>query len=124
MFRPIAVMLVGITISAVSVASAASILLTPVLYTGSGENKICDVFNVGTKPVTVDVENVRAVDGTVFASSLNCTLDPGDVGCAAADFGVGPNYCRFRLIKGSKKKIRAVIRIEVGGTDSVVLSAQ
>lgn len=115
----------GFVVATGEFASAATVLTTPAVYGGSGESKGCTVINVGTKPVTISVEIMRS-DGTAFASSPNCTLQAGqaDGGCNVADFAIGGNYCRFTLVKGSKKNVQAAIDLSTGGTSRLVIPAR
>jgi len=79
----------------------------------------CLAANVGTTPVTLNIE--LHGHGTVVAQALNCVLAPGAItGGVGPCPGVGavPNnnfgYCTFTVTSGSKNKIRASINKRSG----------
>jgi len=115
----------GLVVATAKLAAAAVILTTPEVYRGSGESKACPVINVGKKPVTIGVEIIRE-DGAPFMSHLNCTLQAGqaDRGCNVSDFGIGGNYWRFTVVKGSTTNIQAAIDLSTGGTSRLVIPAR
>ena len=120
-----AFLLAALAIAPPCAARAGGTLATPLVSNGAGgPNVVCRAVNVGKKPIVLDVELIRAEDGSVFASALDCTLDPLIAGCSAADFGGGPKLCRFIVKQGSPRSLRATISQESGGEPLTVLPAQ
>ena len=86
----------------------AGTLTSPALFHGSALN-ICQVINVGTKPIEVTVEVVN-VAGTDTAET--CTLAPNDVANSCQAFASDSGFCRVTssLSDGKlRKSVRAVL---------------
>ena len=88
-------------------AHAGGVLYTGGAYTGPGTTTVCRVTNVGKKPVEVTVE---PMDSTGIAESTNTETYP--VGYSGGYPGTDDTrYCRFTLVKGSKKSVRGTMHV-------------
>lgn len=97
---------------AVTIVGAASrAQAEPVLTTGpfvrDGVPFICRIANVGTSEVTAMIETVDALGGVKSSGTFN-VIPNGIIGTGLVATTVSSAvYCRFTLIKGSKRKVRA-----------------
>lgn len=112
-------------------ASAAPALITPplVAWTPStpGAGIFCNVANVGTSPLVVDVAMVSAeglLNGQQLGGCFGETLDPGEVtSCGGGINGLGAVYCR--VTGGSKRQLRVTIVVtDADLLPTAALSAQ
>jgi hypothetical protein len=86
----------------------AGTLTSPALFQGSVQN-ICQVINVGTKPIEVTVEVVNFT-GTDTAET--CTLAPNDVANSCQAFANDSGFCRVTSAVSDgklRKSVRAVL---------------
>lgn len=99
---------------------AAADLYTPPFSAAEGEVQVCQVANIGSKPLSLIVE-VREGDGDV-AESLELMLAPGTVNGVGLEGDASVHYCAFRG-RVSAKTARAtanVVDIGTGRTHFVV----
>jgi len=83
----------------------AGTLTSPALFQGVDQN-VCQVVNVGTKPIEVTVEVVN-FNGTDTAET--CTLQPNDVANSCQAFANDSGFCRVTAA-GSDAKLRKSVR--------------
>jgi len=90
-----------------SAARAESVLVSPALARG-GVTFFCRIVNAGTTEIRVATEVMNST-GSVASSFLETTVLPGATGGGgvSSSLGLSSLYCRFRLVKGNKNKVRA-----------------
>ena len=90
-------------------AKAASVLFSP--PTNFIDASItCLISNVGKKDVRVRIEIVGD-SGAVVTDSGEIVLAPNFKTSALASGNTNPNFCRFTVVKGSKKSVRALANV-------------
>jgi hypothetical protein len=100
------------------------VILTSPTLPRFGRSFRCNVVNAGTKPAVVDVEVVES-DGTVFGPTLPPTIQPGTSSGFGVSGAIGSEFlfCRFTIIEGSKKGLRANACVLEAGAGSSACTA-
>jgi hypothetical protein len=102
-------MLILVGVLAHAVPATAGDVITPLVRYAANQTVQCDVLNVTSKPMTINVE-ARIVGGSAGGSECD-VVAPGDV-CStnAASPGGGKNLAYCQVSGTTIKKIRATLR--------------
>ncbi len=111
MFKCIAAMI------AVAVLWSSPALAGPTLYSAplrvdDDHEIVCRIRNVGTKEVIVQIAIVRVFDNVEVAVGGEETLQPGHGTARGQLASASGAACEFRMIKGSRKSVRASASIQ------------
>jgi hypothetical protein len=119
--RPLAPLLALLS-GLVPAAPAGADLYTPSFIADDGETAVCQLLNLGSKPVEVEIQ-IRFNNGVVADGEL-FTVPPQELRLVTTD---GTNssrlHCAF-LGKVSAKSARAAGEVSVGGQTKLVVPAQ
>lgn len=100
-------------------AHAGGVLYTGGVYTGAGTTTVCRVTNVGKRPIDVTVEPITA-DGVVESTDTATFPVGSSYGYPGTE---NTRYCKFTIVKGSKKSIRGTMQVSGAAGLLVVLEA-
>lgn len=92
----------------IATAAHADKVMTSAPLTRFGRSFHCNVANAGKKPVVVSIQVVES-DGDTFGATMQPTVAPGTstrFGVAGA-VGSDSLFCRFTIIEGNKRGLRA-----------------
>lgn len=100
---------VGLVFTLVHEAQAASVLFSPPNNFVDASIS-CVISNVGKKDVTVRIE-IIGDSGAAVSDSGEIVLAPNLDTSTFSLANTNPSFCRFTVVKGSKKNVRALANI-------------
>ena len=100
---------VGLVFTLVHEAQAASDLCSPP-HNFIDASVTCVISNVGKKNVTVRIQIIGGY-GALVDDSGEIVLAPDFQTSTSASANTNPKFCRFTVVKGSKKNVRALANI-------------
>jgi hypothetical protein len=108
---------------AVPASSYGTTLLTPMLFNQSGAQTTCDVVNVGTRPISVDMKLFDDIGNQVAGITASVAPEQGShvTGTVSAGFGIF-RYCTFTY-SGSKNAVQAGMENSVGPSTNLHVDA-
>ena len=101
-------------------AHAGGELYTAGTYTGPGTTTVCRVTNISKRPVDVTVQPMDS-DGNAESPGTS-TFPPGN--SSGYPGTTNTRYCKFTILKGSKKAIRGSMQVHDATGLRVVLEAR
>jgi hypothetical protein len=93
------------TIAVAAPARAMTLRTAPASDTFAKAQILCEMVNTGTTPIHLKIE-ARSYDGTLIDSVGPFPLTGGNSG-SYAPYDPGAAYCKFIVLQGSAKKLRA-----------------